>query len=73
MDYEIQTRGQSTKEFIELVLHADEDVIFIGGIEEEVARSTSDDSLDDDDPMPFGHRDISDNDPGPVRNHAPSN
>jgi hypothetical protein len=73
MDYEIQTRGQSIDSFIEMVTEDGPHERFIDGIEEEVAAQHAGGILDedeDDDPMPSGHRDISDNDPGPVRNNA---
>lgn len=73
MDYEILTRGQSIDSFIEMVNEDGAKERFIDGIEEEIAALDAGGILDDDeddDPMPSGHRDISDNDPGPVGNHA---
>lgn len=51
MDYDIQSRAQSTESFIELVTSEGDEVIFIDGIEEEVALATSGGELDDDDDL----------------------
>jgi len=49
MDYEFQTRGQQTRQFIDLALSEGDDPVFVDGVEEVIARATADEDIEDTD------------------------